>query len=522
MVHALYWVTALTYAVVLSIILSHAYYCRDELSPVDKSYRVLLSWCVFFCLQDAAWGLIAVAGKTDTPLFISSSLFHLATVVTANFWLHFVLTYLKNEIRWPKVYRLIGIGIAVCQLGLIFRNFFTPTIFTISDGVYITEKYRNLAFLNQYLFYVIIGVITALAFIKAKGKNRRKYFAVLMFVMAPIFMGGFQLLYPEAPFYSVGAFVGCCIIHVFIAAKERDDRLITASTMDSLTGVYNRNAYEEDYLLLKNSPMPDNLIFYSIDINGLKEANDFYGHEAGDELIRGAAACILNAFAGSGKIYRVGGDEFVVVISTDVEGSYYKNKLSDEIINWKGHLVEELALSIGYVEKRTVPDANLVEIKNAADQMMYRDKEMYYMTKGVDRRGRREAYDAICKSYTKILKVDLTSDTFSIIQMNQGEKNQQMGFSDSISTWLHNFGTSGQVHPDDLKTYLDNTGLDFLRFHFASGKKSLEIFYRRKSENGFRSVMMEMLRSDDYSDSKQNLFLFVKDIETKAVDCPNY
>lgn len=521
MVHALYWVTALTYAIVLLIILSHAYYCRDEFSPVDKAYRRLLSWCVFFCLQDAVWGLTASFWKGDTPLFVSSSLFHLSTVVTANFWLYFVLTYLKNEIRWPKFYRFLGIGIAAFQLALVVSNFFTPTVFTVSDGQYVTEKYRNIAFLNQYLFYAIVCVITALAFIRAKGDIRKKYLAVFMFVLAPTLMGVFQLLYPDAPFYSVGTFIGCSIIHVFIVSKEHNDRLMIASTIDSLTNVYNRNVYEEDYLRFVNASVPDNLEFFSIDINGLKEVNDSQGHEAGDELIRGAASCIQKAFAGSGRIYRVGGDEFVVVISSDVEGSYYKNRLVDETLNWKGNKVKEISLSIGYVEKRAMPKADLVEIKNAADQMMYRDKEMFYMTKGVDRRGRQDAYNAICKSYTKILKINLSDDTFNIIQMNLDEKNQQMGFSDSISTWLHNFGTSGQVHPDDLKTYLDNTGLEFLRSHFASGKKSLEIFYRRKSENGFRSVMMEMLRSDDYAESNQNLFLFVKDVETKAVDRPN-
>lgn len=516
MVHALYWVTALTYAIVLLIILSHAYYCRDEFSPVDKAYRRLLSWCVFFCLQDTLWGLTATFVKSDTLLFICSSLFHLSTVVTANFWLYFVLTYLKKEIRWPKFYRFLGLGIAAFQLALVVSNFFTPTIFTVSDGVYFAEKYRNIAFLNQYLFYAIVCIITALAFIRAKGNIRNKYLAVFMFVLAPTLMGVFQLLYPNAPFYSVGAFIGCSIIHVFIVAKEHNDRLMIASTIDSLTNVYNRNAYEKDYLRFVSTPMPDNLVFFSIDINGLKEVNDNLGHEAGDELIRGAAVCIQRAFAGSGRIYRVGGDEFVVVISTDVEGANYKSRLIDETFNWKGNKINEISLSIGYVEKRTMPNADFLEIKNASDQMMYRDKEMFYMTKGVDRRGRQDAYNAIFKSYTKILKINLSDDSFNIIQMNLDEKNPQMGYSEKISSWLRDFGISGLVHPDDLERYLASTNFEFLRSHFAGGKTSLQIFYRRKSPYGFHSVRMEMLRADDYKDSNQQLFLFVKDIETKV------
>ena len=51
-----------------------------------------------------------------------------------------------------------------------------------------------------------------------------------------------------------------------------------------------------------------------MDLNGLKEANDNIGHEAGDELIIGASKCMDNAFSGLGRTYRVGGDEFVALL----------------------------------------------------------------------------------------------------------------------------------------------------------------------------------------------------------------
>ena len=53
-------------------------------------------------------------------------------------------------------------------------------------------------------------------------------------------------------------------------------------------------------------------------LNGLKKANDTLGHSAGDELICAAANCMKFAFASYGKIYRIGGDEFVVWIQESV------------------------------------------------------------------------------------------------------------------------------------------------------------------------------------------------------------
>ena len=55
-----------------------------------------------------------------------------------------------------------------------------------------------------------------------------------------------------------------------------------------------------------------------MDLNGLKKANDTLGHSAGDELICAAANCMKFAFASYGKIYRIGGDEFVVLIQESV------------------------------------------------------------------------------------------------------------------------------------------------------------------------------------------------------------
>ena len=61
------------------------------------------------------------------------------------------------------------------------------------------------------------------------------------------------------------------------------------------------------------------LTFVSIDVNGLKLVNDSLGHEAGDELLKGAACCIQRCVGPYGKVYRIGGDEFVVLCKLDKE-----------------------------------------------------------------------------------------------------------------------------------------------------------------------------------------------------------
>ena len=144
---------------------------------------------------------------------------------------------------------------------------------------------------------------------------------------------------------------------------------------------------------------------------------------------------------------------------------------------------------------------------------MYAVKAEYYRAMGIDRRGQAAAHKALCNLYTKILKVNLTDDTFSIVNMDVSEQTAEKGYADSISAWLKSFGETGHVHPDDLDNYLSNTSLDYLRAYFAGDKTSHSITYRRKYGDVFKQVMMEMIPADDYRADNQTLFLYVKNID---------
>lgn len=81
---------------------------------------------------------------------------------------------------------------------------------------------------------------------------------------------------------------------------------------DGLTGVGNRTAYLEQ---LEKYTSSDTIGIVFLDINNLKIINDNLGHEVGDELIMISANIIKNSFGQFGKVYRIGGDEFCVLIN---------------------------------------------------------------------------------------------------------------------------------------------------------------------------------------------------------------
>lgn len=296
--------------------------------------------------------------------------------------------------------------------------------------------------------------------------------------------------------------------------RRKEENLILTSNTDELTGLFNRRAYEDDMMNYPDVPPEMDFVYASIDINGLKVVNDSLGHSAGDELIIGAASVLKRTLGNYGRVYRVGGDEFVAMFFADEK--HLNDVLGDMQLaadSWRGSIVDELAFSVGFVTKREFMTETVREMAEVADQRMYENKERYYSQKGVDRRGQAAAHKALCGLYTKILKINITDDTYSVVNMDMSEQTSDKGFAGSISGWLSGFGKSGQVYAEDLDEYLEKTDIEYLRNYFRSEKTSISIHYRRKYSDGFKQVIMEMIPADDYSDEHQTLFLYVKNID---------
>ena len=155
---------------------------------------------------------------------------------------------------------------------------------------------------------------------------------------------------------------------------------------DGLTKLLNRRSYEEELEKLNRS-IPENLICVSMDLTGLKRANDNYGHVAGDELISEAARLITEAFGKYGKIYRTGGDEYYGLLQTDMSEYETAKKLLDELCDsWKGQYSSSLKIAVGVATPADVESKEVIEICKQADKRMYQAKSDWYKQSGINRR----------------------------------------------------------------------------------------------------------------------------------------
>lgn len=165
--------------------------------------------------------------------------------------------------------------------------------------------------------------------------------------------------------------------------EEQQQKLRRIALTDELTGLYNRRAYYEDTKQIDY----DNTVYVSIDVNGLKYVNDNLGHSAGDELIKGASDVLQSVFNTYGIVYRVGGDEFIVVLqSTPEQMDILIQELEEAVSNWSGGLVDRMSMAKGYVCCKDFNGKSFAVIEKVAEDRMYADKERYYATSNIPRR----------------------------------------------------------------------------------------------------------------------------------------
>lgn len=158
---------------------------------------------------------------------------------------------------------------------------------------------------------------------------------------------------------------------------------------DILTGLHNRRAYEDKITKITESGIPDKMVYFSFDLNGLKQANDTRGHSAGDKLICGAASVIKNIWGKYGRVYRIGGDEFAAILELDSKNiQTVKDAFDREIENWSQKNDMTLSISYGFAGRAQNKHSSLREIIDMADENMFIEKVNYYKKTGNDRRRR--------------------------------------------------------------------------------------------------------------------------------------
>ena len=243
----------------------------------------------------------------------------------------------------------------------------------VGDG---TAKFMRGTFLNFTshaisLFY--LGILVYVSTMRFQGKHRRDGI-VLIICVAIIFTTVLtEVLAKRNDLLNVVCGICMMINYIFILSVN--------SSRDPLTNLYDRRTYYEDVARFKNQIKG----VIQIDVNGLKNLNDNYGHDAGDKALLTVGHILENSIQNAEMcVYHLSGDEFLILM---FQG---KNEALEATVNAIRLAVEETEYSVAvgyYFVNRNENIPYEVALKKA-EQLMYSDKEHYYQQSGNDRRRR--------------------------------------------------------------------------------------------------------------------------------------
>lgn len=290
-------------------------------------------------------------------LFLGEMKLHCTKVLHILCWIHLVNLLICLLLHLCKVVPLTHMIVEIHALMLVSIVVMTVTLARERWLYRSRESMVSLAGMGILGLSVVISVIQYYLS-EGNGSNSAIFrFGLFLFV----------LLFSAETFQQMA---------YILRENEKAERYRQYAYLDALTGLFNRRSFEEELKRLQEAA-EESFTILMFDINGLKEANDHFGHSEGDLLIINGAKCIQEAFVNIGLCFRIGGDEFAVVAAgktkniIDAALSVFRSQA--EAYNGEEHRVP-LKVACGVACKNPGDTIQPEQVFHNADAAMYRDK----------------------------------------------------------------------------------------------------------------------------------------------------
>lgn len=189
--------------------------------------------------------------------------------------------------------------------------------------------------------------------------------------------------------------------------RDKDKALLThLSYFDTLTGLYNRNRYTHDIEGLEKEEGPLGIAY--LDVNGLKDINDQYGHAYGDQVLVRCAQKIRSVF-GNADYYRIGGDEFIVI-----DRGAEETKFLEKVYALRRTFENDPDCQAAVGSQWTEDARSAQELIIQADERMYADKKRYYYNHPSSNRYRHQSDDVLGLTAPGALERQLKDEKFMV------------------------------------------------------------------------------------------------------------
>ena len=258
-----------------------------------------------------------------------------------------------------------------------FASIKTGWFFHVDEnGIYTRGSLWAIQTAVSYIYFLFTTAHALIVAVREPSPLQRKqYYILSMYLIAPFLGGLLQLIVGNHPFVAPATSIAMMFIFLSIQSNMINN--------DTLTGLYNRKAterYIEDLKLRTSHKNP--FYLYVMDVDGFKNINDSFGHMEGDRALR-IVANVLHKVSDEfgGFVSRLGGDEFLAAIEAkNIDKPESFEERFREVMEKEEKILDlpyKLRLSFGYT-KCVSPAVKLDDIINFADQKMYHKKTKRY------------------------------------------------------------------------------------------------------------------------------------------------
>ena len=325
----------------------------------EKSIIAIMYLILVYSLSNSITTFFVETGKSDMICTIFKMIGLIIRPIIPVFLLFSVLP--KNK------YNILLVAPALLNTIIYIMSIFVDNLcFKYENGVYIrANNITGYLCLIISIVYLVILMVTLLVLF-AKDNIKETFVLILCFIfcMASGIIEFFKDVYVLGLVASISLIFYYLFLHVQYSKK------------DVATGLLNRQSYYT--FIEQNNDKITSIIM--LDMNDLKKINDSKGHSAGDEALKKVGESITKTITPKMKVFRHGGDEFIVVCINTTKGV-----VLETMENIKKNVASlGMSISAGYGYREYKEPA--IELEKIADTRMYEDKAIYHMKKGNDRR----------------------------------------------------------------------------------------------------------------------------------------
>ena len=282
--------------------------------------------------------------------------------ISAFLWMIYLLQYFNLEPKSKLMIMPLIINLAISLLS--YKYGF---IFEVNNlNIYSRGTFFFTSIIITYFYFIISLIII----FKNKEKTEDKeYINLIMFEAIPFIAAIIQIFFNNL--VLIWGSVGISLVIHYIYLQEKLLRY------DNLTGVWNRmtsELYIYNNFINKNRPF--SLIY--VDVNDFKLINDTYGHNEGDKALINIANFLKDYFKGIGKVGRMGGDEFIIIIykENEIQVNSIIRDINLQLYKYNVKLNKSYKLTISTGYKKFYNDYSQIDdyIKDI-DDLMYKNKQ---------------------------------------------------------------------------------------------------------------------------------------------------